>query len=271
MWGMISYRIARHLATWGYELGSPEFGKNFLSGRVERARDEDEEFFAFGSLCAVPVRPRGDVYEDFSAFAGWLQPQNLIHYDPGGVWLPVSTRTFVSAGLILAEDDYNLNVHPRLWQQYILAGRDGYFEFGRRVGRRFREYTIYPFAPMTAWIQQFTSLLQEARAKQALETEYVVVLNLPHLRKAALVGLGDGWPDYFRWPGDPVPTPIESAVQLDLVIGEKTPQEVGRWFAERIDNVFGFNEQWPRCYNHPNTKGSNGPPGALPTNRLSYG
>lgn len=267
---MMPRRVARHLAVWGYDPAHPTYGDNFLSRRVERAKGENERNFAFGSLCAVPHSANRDLYQDYNDVVGWLVAQNLTHYEPGGVWLPLSTRTFASPGLILAEDDYTRDASPRLWRAYLLAGRDGYFEHGRQVGWTFREYMIYPFAPMVAWIQQFTSLLQEAKTKQSSDSEYSIVLNLPELERAVLVSLGDGWREPFEWSNDRERTPIETRVQLHLTLGERTPQEVGRWFAERVDNIFGFNEALPRCYNHPASRGTVGPPGTLPTNRFSY-
>ena len=154
---------------------------------------------------------------------------------------------------------------------FLPPGRaDGYFEYGRKAGRRYQDHWIYPFAPLVTWIQQFAALVREAKTKHAIASDYSIILNLPVLQGAVLVSLGDGWPDPFRWPGDSFPTPIERSVQLHMALADASPKQVGRWFAERVDNVFGVNEVWPRSYNHPNSKGTVGPPGELPTNRLSY-
>ena len=268
---MIPRRVARHLASWGYDPASPQFGTNYLSAKVERTRRAEEgDHFAFVSLCAVPHSTTSDIYSDFSEIVTWLQPQSLIRYDPGGIWLPLSSRTFASQGLILCEDDRSTDVWPYRWSSYLMAGRDSYFEYGRRAGWKYKDHWVYPFAPMIAWIQQFTALVQEARTKQSTAANYSIVLNLPQLQGSALISLGDGWAEPFQWTGDPFPTPIEASVQLHIVLADASPREVGRWFAERVDNVFGVNETWPRCYNHPSSKGTVGAPGDLPTNRLSY-
>ena len=163
---------------------------------------------------------------------------------------------------------------------YLLARRDGYFEYGRRAGHLNREQTnnyigeniVYPFVPMVAWIQRFAALVNDARSRQTSSLNYSLVLNIPRLEGAVLGSLGDRWREPFDgWHVSRPPTAIERSVQLQLELGdEPDPKSIGRWFAERIDNVFGVNEVCPRCYNHPKSDGRLGPPGDLPGNGIDY-
>lgn len=156
---------------------------------------EGEEY-AIASLCAVPHSTADDIYKDFNEFVTWLQPQDLIRYDPGGVWLPLSSRGFSSQGLILFEN--SAGSQRGGWSSYLFAGRDGYFEYGRQAGWNYQDHWCYPFAPMIAWIQRFAALVQEAKAKQATELPYSLTLNLSQREGAELTYLGQGWEDRFR-------------------------------------------------------------------------
>ena len=278
-------RVARFLADSGYDpkVGA-EFAVNYLCRRVSLSRrmgyEETKDAYAFASICAVPHRQTDDTYSDFSSVLKWLQPQSLIEYDPPGSWLPLSSKRLVSTGVVLVDDDISTDTRAKPWSAYLLARRDGYFEYGRRAGHLNREQTnnyiseniVYQFGPMVAWIQRFAALVNDARSRQTSSLNYSLVLNIPRLEGAVLGSLGAGWREPFDRPYASRPlTAIERSVQLQLELGdEPDPRSIGRWSAERIDNVFGVNEVYPRCYNHPTSDGRLGPPGDLPGNGIDY-
>ena len=281
MSSMIPRRVAHYLDEWGYSFRtSPEFRGNFLSKRVPNGSErggDSQPAFAFASLCAVPHSGGDAAYPNFSALVEWLQPEtHVTSAVPSGLWLPRDVRTFTGAGRVLANHYYSGTSTEegswRPWQYYLLAARDGYFESGRQAGQFYRDRMCYPFSPLVAWLQRFVGLVQQARELQTEKPVYSLVMNLPFLNKAVLMSFGRGWVSPFDWRSDkPLPC-LQDAAQLHYVMdsNQSDPKVVSRWFAERVDNIFGAHGELPRCYNRPGTDDQLGPPGELPSNGIEY-
>jgi len=220
----------------------PDFTSNYLSANLKA---DDDRLSAF--LCAVPEPAGIEDGIELARLAEWLSPTER-RYEPKGDWLPqgYGSRRYTSDGVLLVEE-YNADIG---WNQYLLAGRDGYLEYGAIVGRTYENQAYFSFAPLVALIHRFTALVMDCATNLADVAAYWMVLNIPGTKGARVWALGDGWADQGHHRFSELPNKcLEPEIQLvkRVVCDGEEATDVGIWFAERIGNAFGYNE--PSCYN----------------------
>ena len=267
--------VARYLEGWSYHpVHRDDFGQNFLSIRLGKSRDrgnrESDGATMLAALCAVPRGRPEERVESLRALSDWLSPERRI-YEPKGIWIPFRNGlSYTSQGILFLEEDWEGQSDPRPWGRYMLVARDGYVEYARKAGFPLNGKPYYLFAPLVAWVQRFVAFVVDLRAQLTGEPEYLIVLSMWPTEHAGLCAFGDRWLE--PWEASGLPSRyqcLERRVQMSRpLVLEDTPQQWGRWFAERVANAFG--EAEARCFNHPDSAGAQGAPGELPTNGLEF-
>jgi len=268
--------VQRCLTEYRYHpIDDPEFGTNFLARRIsltpEHGAPDAAAVRTLATICAVPRGSYTERVDSLQTLARWLETPRV--YTPPGRFVPTDISLFNSNGVVRAELDHLVKEGERVWQSYVFVGRDGYMEAGQNGGFRWKGRTYFQYVPMVAWIERYWGLLAEMSKVLQDVPRYHVALNIAGCSGAELATFGDHWldpaSDDYRFHNDRVPSCIEDVVQISRPYdASMSVDDIGRWFAERIANAFGFGEA--RCFNHENTQGRCGPAGTLPTNRLEF-
>lgn len=269
---LIPRDVARYLASRGFDPAGDEFASNALARRIcwsyRGDGDAASKVLTSAFISAVPRLPLRERFGSLQAASTWLEQPRV--YTPPGLWVPREITLFTADGVVRADRGYRGENEERIWDRYLYIARDGYLEAGQNAGFLLRGQAYFQFAPIIAWIERFWSLIG-AIGEIVEPPDYHVVVSIPEAEGTQLTTFGDGWlspsdPE-FRYRVDVPPACIDPRIQIGRAF-EGEPGGAGTWFAERIANAFGFAE--PRCFNHENCRGQNGPPGSLPTNHINF-